>query len=152
LTDYKPTIISDSVIALSIERLKPDVERYGTRIKKIIELCRSANILPIFITQPCILGNIIDDVTGYNLANFPYRKVNGKLYWSELQLYNTEAMKICNDEKVMVMDLATLLPKSSRYFYDLLHFNNAGCKKISELLSPRLEQYLREKFPGYQKN
>jgi len=152
LTDYKPTIISDSVIALSIERLKPDVERYGTRVKKIIELCRSANILPIFITQPCILGNIIDDVTGYNLGNFPYRKVNGKLYWSELELYNNETMKICNDEKVMVMDLATLLPKSSRYFYDLLHFNNAGCKKISELLSPRLEQYLREKFPGYQKN
>jgi lysophospholipase L1-like esterase len=149
LNDYEPTYISDSIARLSIARLKPDVERYGTRVSKIIALCRSANILPIFITQPSILGDTIDDVTGYNLANFPYRNVSGKLYWAELKLYNDETKRICNEEGVMVMDLANLLPKSSRYFYDLLHFNNAGCRKIVELLSPQLVPYLSDKFPQH---
>jgi lysophospholipase L1-like esterase len=146
---YKPTTISDSLINVALEQLKPDVERYGTRVKKIIELCKTNAILPIFLTQPCILGDAIDDVTGVNLGTFPYRNMNGKLYWSELALYNSETKRICNEENVRVMDLASMIPKSSKYFYDLLHFNKAGCRKISELLSPQLTEYLGEKFPDY---
>jgi lysophospholipase L1-like esterase len=152
LTGFKAREVSDSLIAIATQRLKPDVERYGTRVKKIIELCRSAGILPIFVTQPSVLGDAIDDVTGTNLATFPYRNQNGKLYWSELSLYNNETKRICDEETVNVIDLANLLPKSSKYFYDLLHYNNAGCRKVSELLSRNLVQYLGEKFPGYRKS
>jgi hypothetical protein len=68
-----------------------------------------------------------------------------------LQLYNEETKKICATENVKVIDLALMLPKSSHYFYDIVHFNNAGCKKISELISPELIRYLKEKFPQYAK-
>jgi lysophospholipase L1-like esterase len=151
LTGFTPRYISDNLIVESAEKLKADVERYGTRVRKIIDLCRSADILPVFLTQPCVLGNAIDDVTGTNLATFPYRNTNGKLYWSELTLYNNETKRICDEEKVKVIDLGTMLPKSSKYFYDLLHYNNEGCRKVSELLAPQLIQYLGEKFPAYRK-
>jgi hypothetical protein len=34
----------------------------------------------------------------------------------------------------MMIDLARLLPKSTKYFYDAFHYNNIGCKKINELI------------------
>ena len=149
LKGQNQVLITNSAFQNELLRLKPDVERYGKRVSKIIELCKGANILPIFLTQPCVLGNVIDDKTSVDLSTYPYRKGNGKLYWAELQLYNEETKEICATENVKVIDLAMILPKSSHYFYDIVHFNNAGCKKISELISPELIQYLKDKFPQY---
>jgi lysophospholipase L1-like esterase len=152
LRGFPPKIINDSISSATISGLKPDVARYGTRVKKIIDLCREAQILPVFVTQPCVLGEGIDDITGVDLALFPYRNMNGALLWKELKLYNEETKRICSEEEILVIDIANQLPKSSKYFYDIFHFNNAGCEKISELLSPELKKHLAMKFPSFQKN
>jgi len=152
LTGFPPRAISDSSSLLALSKLKPDVARYGERLRKLISICRDANILPIILTQPCLLGNVTDDVTGVDLATFPYKDINGKLLWSEFQLYNGETISVCNQEKVKVIDLANLLPKSSKYYYDVFHYNNAGCRKINELLSPVIVEYIGEQFPGYRRN
>ncbi len=149
MTGHPTKIVSDSVAERLINVLKPDVVRYGERLKKMIAICRSANILPIILTQPCVLGNAIDDITGVDLATYPYKEINGKVLWSELQLYNDETKRVCGLENVLVLDLGNQLPKSTKYFYDIFHFNKAGCKKISELLSPQIIPCLKQHFPQF---
>ena len=151
LTGFPRRFIGEGATRQILTKLEPDVARYGERVKKIIAICRKANIIPIFLTQPCLPGDVIDDVTGVDLATFPYRDINGSVLWSEFKLYNQETIRICNQEKVKVFDLANLLPKSSKYYYDVFHYNNAGCRKINELLSPELKKYVGELFPSYQK-
>jgi len=149
LKGFPQRIISESETSEILLKLKPDVVRYGERLKEIINICRTANIIPVFLTQPCLLGNSIDDMTGVDLATFPFGDVNGAVVWSEYKMYNAETIRICNDENVKVIDLANNMPKSSKYFYDAFHYNNAGCRKLCELIAPQLQAYLKEKFPAF---
>jgi hypothetical protein len=96
------------------------------------------------------LGDAIDDQTGIDLSTYPFRDINGRILWSELELYNDKTKKTCAEEHVKVLDLGHQLPKSTKYFYDAFHFDNSGCRKVSELLLPELVNYLKEAFPGYQ--
>jgi hypothetical protein len=38
------------------------------------------------------------------------------------------------------------MPKSSRYYYDLMHFSNAGAEVFADIAARRLSPYLAEKF------
>ena len=146
-----PVLISDSAIQQTLDKLKPDVVNYSGRLKTIISICKQANILPIFLTQPCLLGEGIDDVTRIDLATYPFRNINGRLQWLELEMYNDETRRVCNENNVMVIDLAHLLPKSTKYFYDAFHYNNNGCKKINELIAIPVLNYLTNKFPSFRR-
>ena len=150
LKGFPERTISESEISEILLKLKPDVARYGERLKEIIKICRTANIIPIFLTQPCLLGNSIDDVTGVDLATFPYRDMNGAVLWSEFKIYNAETIRICKEENAKVIDLANQMPKSSKYYYDVIHYNNAGCRKVCELIVPQVQAYVREQLPAFQ--
>jgi hypothetical protein len=58
-----------------------------------------------------------------------------------LGLYN-DVVKSFGKE-VKVIDLAVLMPKNSIYYYDFMHFTNAGCSKIASLISSQLIRYLK---------
>ena len=70
---------------------------------------------------------------------------NGKLYWELLKLYNQRTLSVCRANGIYTIDLASLLPKSSKYFYDNYHFNNEGCKKISEIIYDSLSPFLAKR-------
>jgi lysophospholipase L1-like esterase len=144
LTGKKPLVIDERMINEELSNQLPLVKRYSIRIRELIALCRQAGIEPVFMTQPCLPGETIDDVTGVDLATLPVDdKRNGKLLWKMLQLYNDETRAVCREQNVFLIDLATLLPKSSRYFYDVYHFNNEGCRKISTIVYDSLSVHLR---------
>ena len=151
LIKKSPVVISDSAIQQTLDKLKPDVENYEGRLKTIISVCKRANILPIVLTQPCLLGEGIDDVTGFDLATYPFRNMNGRLQWLELEMYNEKTRKVCKENNVMMIDLARLLPKSTKYFYDAFHYNNMGCEKINELIAAPVINYLTNEFPSFRR-
>jgi hypothetical protein len=39
---------------------------------------------------------------------------------------------------VPLVDLARLLPKDSRYYFDWVHYSNEGAQKVADLLSTQL--------------
>lgn len=41
------------------------------------------------------------------------------------------------------------MPKSSRYFYDVLHFSTEGAKKVAEIVAADLCKPLQGKYPEY---
>jgi hypothetical protein len=53
------------------------------------------------------------------------------------------------EKGVLVIDLAREMPKDSRYYYDLMHFTNAGAARVAQLLDAQLTPFLAEKFPEY---
>jgi hypothetical protein len=56
--------------------------------------------------------------------------------------------KVASDNGILLIDLAWEMPKSSLYFYDLVHFTNKGCEEVSSIiskaLSPVLHQYTHQ--------
>ncbi len=144
--------ISQDSIKYAIYTCKVGLDLYNERLRKLVNTCKKANIEPILITQPLLLGFGQDSVTHINLAKIKnIQNGNGDLYWQKLQAYNDITRQITKDNQIHLIDLANTLPKNSLYFYDEMHYTNEGASKIGEIISKDLGKYLREKYPQYLK-
>jgi len=145
-TALKDTVLtasySDSLIKLQTVYLN----QYRQRITEMIVICKLANTIPIFITQPSMFGDYTDSATMIKMTDkiIPGETdhlANAVLSDKILALYNDVVRSFGN--QVKVIDLAALMPKNSNYYYDFLHYTNAGCTKISEILAAQLIPYIK---------
>jgi lysophospholipase L1-like esterase len=125
---------------------------YRQRLEKLLAICRKHNIIPVLLTQPVLYGNSVDPTTGVNLEHkFVAKDMDGATGWQVLELYNDVTRQVGRDQGVLVIDLAREMPKDSRYYFDLMHYTNAGADKVADLIAGQLTPFLARKFPGYYK-
>jgi len=151
LPDQPARKLSDSAIYFKLSSQPPLLKAYQQRLNELIHLCRSNGIEPVFVTQPSLMGNTIDSISGVDLSTFPIGNINGGLFWQLLELYNKETKKSAKESGIFFIDLAHELPKSSAYFYDAIHYNNEGSIKVGEIISGKLIPWLKQRFPQYAK-
>ena len=48
-----------------------------------------------------------------------------------------------------MIDLAREMPKNSAYYYDLMHYTNAGAALVADIVAAQLTPFLARKFPAY---
>ncbi len=126
------------------------LKSYYDRLTEIAELCRRAGIEPVFVTQPLLVGRGKDDLTGLDLARIATGVDQmGKMYWEVLEAYNDVTRRVGKDSSILVIDLAGEMPKSSRYFYDFIHFTPEGAQVVADILDRSLCPTLRAKFPRH---
>lgn len=136
--------LSDKKIADYLKNEEEWVRAYRDRLDTIIDLCVANNIKPIFITQPCLPGAGSDPVTNVSLETLKIgNNQNGKLWWTMLEKYNDGTRQVAKEKNIPLIDLARLLPKSSKYFYDIIHFTNDGSEKTAGILYDSLTLLLR---------
>lgn len=126
------------------------VNGYESRLRRLVEVSKGAGIEPVLVTQPLLAGEGIDPVTGLDMARIrigPGR--SGKMWWQALEVYNDVTRRVGRENNLLVIDAARELPKSSRFFYDFLHFSNEGAQALGELIAHRLCPALTAKFPSY---
>lgn len=126
------------------------IPHFRNRLLEIVELSRSHGIEPVFVTQPGLYGPAVDAVTGVDLATIERNGINGATAWEILELYNETTREVGALEDVLVVDLARALPKSSLFFYDLVHFTNEGAVEIGRIMHEALCPFLAERFPTHQ--
>ncbi|MBI5739772.1 MAG: SGNH/GDSL hydrolase family protein [Nitrospirae bacterium] len=132
------------------EMKKINYDRLRERLLKLIRLSRDNGTEPVFITQPTLFGNAVDDVTGIDLSKVKSSEDSpGVLVWERLEMVNDVIRQVGEKEKVPVIDLSILLPKSSRYYYDFLHYSNEGNEKVADIIYEELCPYLTEKYGEY---
>ena len=125
---------------------------YRQRLEIISRLCREAGIELVLVTQPMLYGPVVDDQTGVDLgriAVIPAQGVNGTLAWDALELYNDVMRQLGADERLLVIDVARRMPKSSRFFYDFMHFTPAGAARVADIVIPPLCARLGADFPEF---
>lgn len=125
---------------------------YGDRLRRLIQLSRGSQITPVLVTEPNLVGFGIDDVTHVDLARVAiqgFPGVNGKLFWDLHEMYNQMTRRVAREQNVILVDLARELPKSSRFFYDYLHFTNAGAQAAADIAYHEICPALQKKFSSY---
>lgn len=125
---------------------------YEARLKKLIELSRSNNIEPVFITQPVLYGNAIDDVTKFNWAKLKINRgiiLNGELLWQWEEMINNITRNVATNKGCLVVELARELPKSSKYYIDIVHYSNKGNELVADIIYDKLWPYLCKKYKEY---
>ena len=139
--------LDDDYIARTIEQHRTYLEAYAVRLKDIASLTKSAGIEPVWLTQPALFGEGKDADTGVDLARLKVNgRGNGLLEWRLLELHNDVTRRVALEEGVLLIDLARELPKDSRFFYDFLHFSNAGAERVGQIVATHLVPHVREKY------
>ena len=128
------------------------VPAYEVRLRRLLQVTRENGILPVLLTQPVVYGQGVDDATGVDLGKIVVANgMNGEAGWRVLELYNDVTRRVGAEQGVLVIDEAREMPKSSRLYYDLMHFSNAGAEKFAALAARGLSPYLAAKFGSYAK-
>lgn len=132
-----------------IKNVKYDL--FKERLERLVRISRENGIKPVFITQPTLLGDAIDDITNVNLAKIKPHKweSNGKLIWEKLEHVNDVTRETGRENGVLVIDLSRELPKTSKYYYDFIHFSNDGNEKVAQIVYGTLCTYLEDNFNKY---
>jgi len=119
-------------------------------VERLLTICRRHKMIPVLVTQPVLYGNCVDPTTGVNFAHkFVAKHMDGATAWKVLELYNDVVRQVGRDQGVLVIDLARRMPKDSRYYFDLMHYTNAGAEKVADIIATQLTPYLAQKFPQY---
>jgi hypothetical protein len=133
-----------------LEAQGPFLESYRSRADELVRLCRTSGIEAVFLTQPALYGPAVDDVTGRDLATIEVdrqRLLNGQGAWELLERYNDVTRELGPRHGVLVIDLAHRMPKSSRLFYDFLHFTSAGAAAVARITASGLCPFLAARYP-----
>lgn len=135
---FKSIHLENAYIDSALKKQAVILQRFEERLNKIIALCRQYQIQPVFVTQPLVTGdgNAAIDFHVFNGTE------NGMLWWKKLQLYNKVTMQVADANKVFCIDLATLMPKDTFYFYDMMHYTNEGAEKVAEIICNALTPHL----------
>lgn len=124
---------------------------YEARVRELVTLARQAGIQPVLLTQTTVLGRGLDEVTGIDLRRIPWSgDEDGELYWSILERYNDVLRRVGAETHCKVVDLAARFPHSSRYYFDLIHYNVEGSTEAAQMIYNELCPYLAQQFPSYQ--
>ncbi len=141
------TILAPTYMLERIGKQKNYLTGYQTRLQEIITLCKNNHIRPVLLTQPSLYGSYTDSTTGIKMDTkyFPSDEniANNILQEQILEEYNKIVLSFSN--QTAVIDLSVLMPKNSVYYYDFIHYNKEGAKKIATLLANELEKKLFKK-------
>lgn len=125
---------------------------FEERVRKLIAISKANGIEPVLLTQPILAGAGKDDITGVDLARVVVSPGhNGKMWWEALEKYNDVTRRVGQENGLLVIDVAHELPKSSRYYYDFIHYTNAGADKIAGIIYDHLCPDLSHHFDGFAK-
>lgn len=120
------------------------LDPFEKRLLSLIQISRKYGIEPVFITQPALYGNAIDDITNVDLGRIKMPIGNGKLAWEILELYNDKTRDVGERENVLVIDAGNKMPKTSQYYYDFIHFTNLYAEKIAEIIFEEIKLFIKQ--------
>ncbi len=124
----------------------PYLPLYRNRVKALAAACQAKGVIPIFLTQPVVYGVGRDDVTGADLELMMLGpEKNGRVGWKILERYNDQLRALAATEGLTVIDLARMLPKSSRYFFAPTLYTEEGSAEVARLIAPGIVRIIGEK-------
>jgi len=151
LKKYDSLIVSETEMQAKLkEHQTKYLPGYSERLDSIVGICEQQKIQLVLVTQPALFGKGIDSLTRTDLEKYKlFKDANGLAWWKTLELYNDVTRSIAAKNNILLIDLAVQLPKSSRYFYDMIHFTEEGAAKVSEIINKELMGYIIRMYPSH---
>jgi lysophospholipase L1-like esterase len=144
LVDWEldPTAVSSIVSAADAE-----LGAYRERLLGLVREGQQLGAEVVLLTQPSLYGPGIDDRTQLDLGKIYVDGVDGKTAWEMLERYNDVTRSVATAAGIPLIDLASTLVKSSRFYYDTIHFTNEGADRVAALVYRELCPFLAARFP-----
>jgi len=130
---------------LPLPDLRIGLQEYGLRIRRLDQECRARRLRCVFLTQPSIWRA---DLSREEQQLLWFGKIGGRGHVlgyasvgdlaSAMDAYNQALLSICRQDHLECYDLASVIPKDTSAFYDDVHFNIGGARRVAEFLAAHL--------------
>jgi len=130
-------------IRTELPELTPDLESYANNVNQLIDIAKQKSVRLIFITQPTMwkpgLSEELNSLLWFGGVG-DFQRESGKPYYSVealangMKQYNDVLLRVCRQRGIECIDLA-YLEKDATVFYDDVHFNESGARKVSSVLA-----------------
>lgn len=114
----------------------PEVlKAYEKRLANLAKMTTDAGAVPVFVTQPVLLGGFTDSLSGRYLGNCAYQGQSGLHYRKRLNMINEVTIRFCRKQQFACIRADEQLPSSSAYYYDFFHYTRAGGARMGGLIA-----------------
>ena len=136
-----------SRIIESLPDLTKPLQEYELNLKVIADLAKEKKVRLIFITQPYLWRFDLTQAEKNMLwlgGVGEFQSEAGHEYYSVGSLaagmfqFNDVLLSVCKDKKVECIDLAPYITKTTKVFYDDVHFTEYGSVEVATLISDHL--------------
>lgn len=137
-----------SVLRTELPDLGPALAEYAANLRAIADSAAQQGARVVFATQPALWrGDLPEDLEHLlwmgGIGRF--QEESGHEYYSAgalasgMEAYNRTLLEVCRATPGAVcVDLAASLPRDTGAFYDDVHFNEAGSRRVAMVLAERI--------------
>ncbi len=118
-----------------------DLGSYATNLRSIVAVGRAAGARVVLMTQASTWNSTVDpEASRWHWMRLRQDGVYREdLMDAALESYNDVMRGLAATENVEIVDLAATMSKSLEWFYDDVHFNDAGARAAAAALAAQLE-------------
>ncbi len=132
-SNYRPAIARLQSSPTAPRPPRTDVESYVRNLRTIVGAAAAHGVQLIFMTQPSTWNSRSDpDANNWHwlrrAAGFTYPEASAD---AALEQYNDAMRRVAAETGVPLFDLAASIPKSLDYFFDDVHLNVQGAKRVA---------------------
>lgn len=136
-------------ILMNLPELEPALKDYAANIKQVCDYAKESGQRIMFIDQPCMWSDSMDENASSLLCAGAKgdRKQGNNYYAAEalqagLKKFNEKLREVAEANGAAFYSIADSLPKTPEVFYDDMHFNESGARKVAELIAPAVKKEL----------
>ena len=136
---------------VDLPNLGRGLAEYRSNLNKLVDRSEAYHSPMIFLTQPTLWK---EHMAPEDEALLQAGGVGGrdewctrKLYYSPaaltrgMKMYNDVLRDVCDKRKLFCIDLAARVPKEQRYFFDDMHYSNAGARLVSDVVTAGVKEF-----------
>ncbi len=121
--------------------LAPLLDEYELQLMRIVRLSREKRVRLILLTQPTLWqenmpGELESLTYGGQTPDGDYLSNDARV--KAMKAYNALMRTVCLREEIECVDLAAELPKTTEVFYDDVHFNERGARRVAQRVAQQL--------------
>ena len=143
--DFVPEALAREMdLPADLRLLVPSIDDFRKNIRTMIGDLKNLGVRPVFLTQPLLFdeSDRWKAVVGWDYSVSGKKgKLSAATYAKLLAMFNQELIQTCHADSVEVFDLAAVIPRSSEFFYDTMHFNEKGADLVAEKLAAYLSTH-----------
>ena len=128
----------------TLPNLSSALTEYSNNLNRIIDITKERGVRVILVTQPFLWRRNLPQELRRLLwmgGIGDYQHQSGNEYYSVealasgMGMYNETLLTVCRNRRIECIDLESSLPKDTTVFYDDVHFNVSGSRKVAEIVS-----------------
>lgn len=117
------------------------VEQFEMNLQTFITICKIRKITPVLMTMASRFTENPDKAI---MDRFKTVVISYQEYKRLFDLFNDSIRRKAMENDVLLIDLAATMPQKKDYIYDVIHYNNHGSIKASEIIKDKLKPLLQQ--------